>query len=231
MKFSRRLQKLLKYSLEKCPLTFPLMESKRLSKAERRISNWENAGRKGRPPEPVKHRNLLEIARKNGLKLLIETGTYHADTLYALRNEFEELHSVELSDDYYSLSRFRLSGYPHIHLHHGDSAIVLPRIVEALQRPALFWLDAHYGIYRDHGAAEGVTYAPVLQELGHIFSKGGAVRHCVAIDDAHYFGSDKNYPTIDEVEKFFTDKNISVMIRNDKELDCLSIIPQSAATP
>ncbi len=226
MKFSRRLQKLLKYSFEKFPLTLPLMERKRLGKASRRIADWESAGKKTRPPEPVKHRNLLEIARANDLKVLVETGTYHADTLYALRNDFDELHSVELSDDYYSLSKFRLSGYSHIHLHHGDSAKVLPIIVNTLNRPALFWLDAHYGVYRDHGAAEGVAYAPVLQELEHIFKNGISLRHCVAIDDAHYFGSDKNYPTIDEVRQFFAVKNMTVQIRHDEETDCLSIVPQ-----
>ena len=78
----------------------------------------------------------------------------------------------------------------------GDSAEVLPKVLEDLHEPALFWLDGHFsgGI-----TARDPSVTPILLELEHIL-KHPTKGHVILIDDARLFGSD-GYPKIEEVEE------------------------------
>jgi len=110
MKKAKVIQKLLKYSGEKFPLTRGMLEKKRLSKASRRIMDWKD-GKTPRATEPVKYGNILDHAKRNQLRIMVETGTYHGDAIYSLRDEFDRIYSIELSDIYYKLTKYRLSCY------------------------------------------------------------------------------------------------------------------------
>lgn len=214
-------QKRLKYFLEKFPLTKPFTESKRLAKERRRLAEWENSGRSTRPPESAKHFNLRKAASERNLTTFVETGTYHGDTLYALRDDFSSLHSIELSEDYYALSRARLALYPQIKIHFGDSADMLGKVIQELKgEPVLFWLDAHYGNYRDEGAAHGVEYAPILHELMAIVEGCKAFDYYVIIDDARLFENDEHYPRMADVVRYMSENGCPVNMEHDPVFDC-----------
>ncbi len=53
------------------------------------------------------------------------------------------IETIELEPRLARLARIRFARTPSVHLHEGDSATVLPVILKSLDRPALFWLDAH----------------------------------------------------------------------------------------
>ncbi len=70
-------------------------------------------------------------------------GTYTGETAWAFRHEFDRIETIELEPSLARLARIRFGRTSSVHVHEGDSASVLPEILESLDRPALFWLDAH----------------------------------------------------------------------------------------
>jgi len=79
-----------------------------------------------------------------------------------------------------------------VRLHLGDSATILPQIAASLDRPTLFWLDAHYS----GGATGGAEGHPLMDEL-HASLRAEA-GHVVLIDDLREFGVATGYPTLEE---------------------------------
>jgi hypothetical protein len=161
----------------------------------RQLTRWEQAGRPVPPPHLYKQSQLKRCAERFSLDVLVETGTCLGDMVYALRDVFSEIHSIELDEALYRRARNRLAGLQHVSLTLGDSVRVLPGIVAALRRPCLFWLDAHYS---GGATARGEIETPVAQELQCIL-RDCRVRHVILIDDAREFTGNRDYPTLDEV--------------------------------
>jgi len=76
---------------------------------------------------------------------------------------------------------------------------MLETIVSSLTEPALFWLDAHYS---GPSTAQGGLDTPVRRELDIVL--GSNERHVVLIDDARAFGTEKDYPTLEEIRQQVT---------------------------
>jgi hypothetical protein len=121
----------------------------------------------------------------NGLvrDCFVETGTGGGDSLFqAQRNAFAILHSVEWSHHLYLGAVQRFGRDPRVHLWHGDSAVILPAILDP-QRPTTFWLDAHWaggGFTEEHPPHD----CPLLGELAAIFAVPWVVPPIVLVDDA-----------------------------------------------
>ena len=105
---------------------------------------WEWRGRKGPPPDPYKHRTLIAMARKYGLSILVETGTYTGKTVAAVEHAFDRLYTIEVDAALYEAARKRFAQSQKIEVIHGDSGLMLGELMGRIDRPALFWLDAHY---------------------------------------------------------------------------------------
>lgn len=165
-------------------------------KQRKAMKEWLANGKPNPPPHQIKRENINEHAKKYGLKLFVETGTYHGDMIDLLRNDFDQLYSIELSDQYFKDAERRFKCQKHIKILHGDSGEKLGELVPQLKTPALFWLDGHYSA---GNTAKGVEDTPILRELAHIFSspvKG----HVILVDDARLFGSDPGYPSLETVK-------------------------------
>lgn len=158
---------------------------------------WVRNGRKGSPPHLIKQRIIRKYRRQFSCEVLVETGTYHGDMVYAMRKEFKELHSVELGGDLYERAKIRFAGYPHIHLYNGDSGEILQDILCKLKQPCLFWLDAHYSAGM---TVKGASDTPIEKELKHIFRHEHAHHHVLLIDDARVFNGTNDYPTLQTIE-------------------------------
>ena len=161
------------------------------------IAAWRHHGSPLPPPHLLKQRIVLQYARMRNLSLFIETGTYHGDMLYAMRERFKSLRSIELSPELCSDARQRLSGYPNIEIHEGDSALVLPQLLESLMVPAIFWLDGHYSA---GNTARGLLETPISNEVQAILDhpvKG----HVILIDDARNFDGSHDYPDLDDLRQ------------------------------
>ena len=117
------------------------------------------------------------------LSTFVETGTYLGDSVAAAMPLFEELHTVELSEELAAKARQRFREEPRVHVHQGDSAGVLAGLRPRLEdKPTLFWLDAHWC---DPDATPPPDECPLLRELEAIGTlRGNSV---VLIDDARLF--------------------------------------------
>jgi hypothetical protein len=153
---------------------------------------WEWRGRPNPPPPVVKQRVVREYGRRFGLHTLIETGTYLGEMVEGTRDAFSQIISIELDDMLWQRARHRFAAHPHIATLHGDSAAVLPQVLNQCREPCLFWLDAHYsGGFTGRGPLD----TPIMHELDAIFEH--PVRnHVLLIDDARCFNGEHGYPRL-----------------------------------
>jgi hypothetical protein len=174
-----------------------------------RRHKWERRGRPTPPPSAVKRELLSEYASRFGLRVLVETGTYKADTVRALRGQFHEIHSIEIDERLYANAQRRCRRQPNARLHLGNSAEILPQIMAELREPALFWLDAHYS-GRSTG---GIGGHPLLDELDTCLRVSAG--HVVLVDDVREFGASEGYPTIESVIQLAASRGYGFQTAND----------------
>ena len=191
----------------------PLARVLKKRQAEREIEKWKNDGKPVPPPHIIKQRALVSYAEKFGLKIMIETGTFYGDMVDATKENFEQIYSIELSEELFERARVRFKGDGHIKLIHGDSGVELKKLMNNINQPALFWLDGHYsaGV-----TARGDKDTPINEELSHILSAND-LGHVIIIDDARCFGVDPAYPSIEELTSFVRGKrlNIDIAVQDD----------------
>jgi hypothetical protein len=185
-----------------------LSRAKRSLKTSSIIANWKAAGEPLPPPHFVKQATVREYAQKYTLKTFVETGTYLGDMVFAMRNRFSRIESIELDGSLYRMNRLQFSLWRHITIHHGDSAKVLPTILDSIDQASLFWLDGHYsgGI-----TAKGRSETPIIEELTTI-ARHAIKSHVILIDDARLFNGKADYPTEDCL------KSLIIKLRPDWEI-------------
>jgi predicted O-methyltransferase YrrM len=149
---------------------------------------------RGNGGDAVKRALLRDTARAHGLRVLVETGTYMGETAWALRHAFDRIETIELEPTLARLAEIRFARTAHVTVHRGDSATVLPRVLTDLDRPALFWLDAHPSTDRTAHDAP----VPLRDELAAIAAHSVA-GHVVLVDDLAYMGT-PGYPALAELE-------------------------------
>jgi hypothetical protein len=164
---------------------------------------WEKQNKPLPPPHEVKQTIVKEYQKKSGYKILVETGTFHGAMVYAQLNSFDSIYSIELSEFLYKKAVKRFKHSKKVHLYNGDSGEMLGRIVESLTEPAIFWLDGHYsgGV-----TAKGKTECPIMAELTAIVNRKQP--HILLIDDARHFTGKGDYPAIDDIQRFLTNKAV-----------------------
>jgi hypothetical protein len=164
----------------------------------RELQEWWKSGKPVPPPGAFKQMTVKEYARRFGLTTLIETGTFCGEMVYASKDTFRRIYSIELSEQLASDNERRLGKYGHIKIIQGDSAKVLPGLLSSVHEPCLMWLDAHYsGV----DTARGDSDTPIMQELETIFRLQHSAL-CLLIDDARCFIGQNGYPTLEELEAY-----------------------------
>jgi|WetSurMetagenome_2_1015567.scaffolds.fasta_scaffold10160_6 hypothetical protein len=167
------------------------------------LKKWE---KKGRPlPPPHRFKQLVIDDYQNAFKanILIETGTYKGDMVYAMKDKFQQIYSIELGFDLWKYCTKRFKKYKHIHIIQGDSGMVLVDLIPKIKERAIFWLDGHYsaGI-----TSKGDKDCPIFEELSSIL--GSEINHIILIDDAHCFDGTGDYPTIGQLSQYVLSKKI-----------------------
>jgi hypothetical protein len=177
------------------------------------LVQWERKGKPVPPPYIVKQRALKKYSTMYGLRILVETGTYYGDMVEAMKDVFDCIYSIELSEELYRKAKERFKEEKHIEIIHGDSGVELMNLMNKIDKPTLFWLDGHYsaGV-----TAKGNKDTPIYEELGHILNAPD-IGHVIIIDDARYFGSHAAYPTIEVLIEFVKSKrhNLDIVVQND----------------
>jgi hypothetical protein len=154
---------------------------------------------------------VKEFGERFSLRLLIETGTFLGDMVYAMRNQFDHIISIELGNVLYLHAVLRFIGQRHIRILHGDSTRVLVEILGWLREPALFWLDAHYS---GRVTAKGNIETPIVEEVMAIVAHP-IKQHVILIDDARCFNGVGDYPTLHTLRALVARPGFVFEVRDD----------------
>ena len=164
------------------------------------------------PSPPIyKERVISKYGKRFGINILFESGTFRGDTVFALKNQFKRIISVELSDYYFKNAVKLFRNDRHIKIIFGDSGKEIKRIIKSIREPVLFWLDGHFV---GEGTAKGKLNTPILNELKAILNHK-IKSHVILIDDAGYFNGKSDYPTIGELKKMLKKSMYSLEVEND----------------
>lgn len=157
----------------------------------------------------------------------VETGLLHGvGIVTAIRTgNFQEIHSIEIRSELIPGARKRIdealraykSDTP-VYLHHGDSKFDLWEVIEPMDRPITFFLDAHFGDKKKRDVDQRM---PILLELDQI-QKHPIKTHTILIDDIDIFDSwHSDFVTVAEIkEKLYEinpDYEITFIPANDKK--------------
>jgi hypothetical protein len=112
--------------------------------------------------------------------VFIETGTYHGDTVNEMKGRYGRVVSIEVDPVLCGKARERFRGDRNVEIILGDCARELPRILETVSEPAVFWLDGHWS---GEGTGKGEVEEPVLLSLRQI-REHPVKGHVIFIDDA-----------------------------------------------
>jgi hypothetical protein len=148
----------------------------------------------------VKQLAVQYYQRKYNSNILVETGTYLGDMVWAQKDYFKKIYSIELGLELWENAVNRFKDYPYIFILQGDSGQTLNEVIPLLDEIAVFWLDGHYsaGI-----TAKGEKECPIFEELEAVFKSD--LNHILLIDDAMLFDGTADYPTMTELERFVFD--------------------------
>jgi hypothetical protein len=168
------------------PLITELSDQRRQATERAKYDLWVRTGRPVPPPPLYKQNVVRSAGRVFGIDILIETGTFEGEMVYALRNDFRRIYSIELDQDLCSQAQARFEGMAHITILHGDSGQILGDLLASISTPVVFWLDAHYS----WGAtAHGEKETPIHEELRAISHRSLRRKDVILIDDARMFSS------------------------------------------
>jgi len=145
----------------------------------------------------LKEAVVREYAQAYRLPILVESGTWGGAMVRAMLRDFKTIYSIELASDLASDNKAQFAEFDHVHIEWGDSATVMPEILEAIDEPALFWLDGHFS---GNGTARGNKDTPILEELAAICTDPNQKRCVILIDDAGCYGN-PGWPTVEEISK------------------------------
>ncbi|HZU29603.1 MAG TPA: hypothetical protein VFB79_00715 [Candidatus Angelobacter sp.] len=157
---------------------------------------WKLRGQPVRSPHLLKQRTVRDYAQRYGLRVLVETGTYYGEMVAAMKSRFAEIYSVEFDSVLAQRAAKKFSRWPHIHILQGDSQQVVPRLLQSLKEPTLFWLDAgYYGWAGLQGNKQRLT-----SELEAVL-RHSIQTHVILMDDARGLNGQNGAPTVDQLKQ------------------------------
>ena len=135
------------------------------------------AGTFGIPKELV-----LNLQKIFNIEIFVETGTFKGGTTSWDARYFNKVITIENSTELFDSARKYLSKFNNIQCVFGNSGIKLNEVIKQLDKPAIFWLDAHWC----GGLTFGSDYeCPLIEEIAYVCNDNK--EHIIIIDDARYF--------------------------------------------
>lgn len=136
---------------------------------------------------PPIHITKEDLEKYGAGDTFVETGTYIGETVDMVLSfkKYKTIHTIELNEGLYNDAVAKYKGNKRVTCWQGDSIDCLKTIVENLNAPATFWLDAHASGHLVGGKSGG---SPVLDELD-IINSSPIKDHTIIIDDCRLFGS------------------------------------------
>ncbi len=122
------------------------------------------------------------LQQEYGIQAVVETGTFRGETTALFAVLFNEVHTIEIAETQYHVSKNALSRFSNVCCHFGSSSEVLSQITPNLAgKPTVFYLDAHWN-----------EYWPLLDEIteiGKVFKD-----NCIIVIDDIKVPGRKSFP-------------------------------------
>ncbi len=156
----------------------------------------------------------------------LETGSYRGVSLEYFRDKFQSIHSIELSRKWYEYCSQKFRKDLHIVIHHGNSAKILPQLMEGIRQPIIVFLDAHYSGGSTAKADERCD-SPLLHELAYL--KERKYDDIIIVDDTAFFdskggsepdtspGEDEIWPQFTYDWSGITEEKVLSLVKSDYE--------------
>jgi hypothetical protein len=133
---------------------------------------------------PVLKQSLYDLTSTPKTNHYIETGAYLGHGIMRVIGEYNNIHSIELSEKWYNHNVEQFKNHPSVKMHLGDSKKVLPHLLSTLAEPVTIYLDAHYS---GGPTAFGDEETPLLHELKILKSR--EYDDIIIIDDCRLLGN------------------------------------------
>jgi hypothetical protein len=169
---------------------------------------WDLHPQQARFPDILKRRLIASYARRNHLRVFVESGTYLGETVAFMRRYCSWVYSVEFQPHLARAAQSRFADDLRIRIVEGNSADWLPRIIAELKEPALFWLDGHFAVGT---ARNGEIACPTMQELAAVLGDA-RFSHIVLVDDAREFRGQGGYPTLEALQRLIRELKPDVVV-------------------
>ena len=155
---------------------------------------WKLRGEPRRIPHVVKQRVVLQYASAFRLTTLVETGTYYGEMIAAVTSRFQRVYSIELDPSLAQRAQRRFRSNSRIEIMQGDSQSAVPQLLQRIEGPCLWWLDAGYcGWIGQVGNPNRLG-----SELNSILSDR-RYPHVILMDDADGVNGEGGSPTLDQL--------------------------------
>lgn len=115
---------------------------------------------------------LEKLINKFGVKSIVETGTAEGKSTLEMSSMVNNVYTIEINEKSYNVAQERLNKSKNVKMYLGNSPEVLRSIIEEIEYPALFYLDAHW-----------FNYWPILDELEIISQSNHADETLIFIHD------------------------------------------------
>jgi hypothetical protein len=132
---------------------------------------------------PNLNQNFYNFTNNKKTNHYIETGTYLGDGIKCVLSEYTNIHSIELSERWYTYNVEQFKNNNNVKMYLGDSKIILPKLLENINEPITIYLDAHYS---GGTTAFGDEEVPLLFELEIL--KNRNYDDIIIIDDCRLLG-------------------------------------------
>jgi len=150
------------------------------------IRRWNKAGRPYPSPHEYKQEIIKKYRERYNLDTLIEAGTFLGDMVSALQDSFLKIFSIELNIDHYLNAKEKFYLLEHVEIIKGESGEQISILLRDINKPALFWLDAHAWLEK------GLSNFSILEEIKSILA--AKPQHVILINDARLFTGESGYP-------------------------------------
>jgi uncharacterized protein YqfB (UPF0267 family) len=192
----------------------------RFKPAKASVPSWYSFRRTHIMPEAEFKRSCLKrLQAVYKYDYFVETGTHLGETPLALQKLFKKIFTIELSDMLYEAAKKKFAPFSNIMSIRGDSAVELRKIIPAIDRPTIFFLDGHYS---GAGTALGAKTHPMQEELSAI-AQNVVAGHIVVIDDMSDFTASEDNMKLSEVLRAL--ENINPNYKFYSDYDMLFALP------
>ena len=168
----------------------------------------------------IVYNQIISIINDTPLKnesfnIFVETGTHAGYTVKNMIPYFNKIHTIELSEEFYNDAVNKFKNNDNVILYLGDSAKVLPTLIDKLGGNTIFFLDGHWS---GGDTAQGDKDCPLVEELVAI----NKFKHksIIIIDDYRLFGTNYNEDwsliTDENIKKPIQERIIYTTVNNDR---------------